>query len=105
MPPETAAFLRLQLLAFLSVFAVLVCDTAAGLASGLARGLAFAAAAVLCALAEVAGVQSFDMFHTVTFYPKILDYTLAYPANRVNERRGFLPIFRRNLMPIIFRFA
>ena len=94
------AFCSVQLLAFLSAFALLVCDTAAGLACGLAGSLAFAAAAVLCALAEVAGVQSFDMFHTVTFYPKILDYTLAYRLMRVNERRGFLLVFRTKKPPV-----
>ena len=45
------------------VFALLVCNAAAGLASGLARSLAFAAAAVLCAFAQVTGFQSLDMFH------------------------------------------
>ena len=94
------AFCSVQLLAFLSAFALLVCDTAAGLACGLAGSLAFAAAAVLCALAEVAGVQSFDMFHTVTFYPKILDYTLAYRLMRVNERRILLVVFRTKKPPV-----
>ena len=52
-----------KLLAFLCVFALLVCDTAACLASGLARSLAFAATAVLCALAKVASLKSLDVFH------------------------------------------
>ena len=56
-----AAFWFAQLLAF--VFALLICNAAAGLASGLARGLAFAAAAVLSAFAQVTGFQSLDMFH------------------------------------------
>ena len=51
-----------ELLAFL-VLALLVSDTAAGLASGLARGLALAAAAVLCALAQVTSLNGFDMLH------------------------------------------
>ena len=55
-----------KLLAFLLVFALLICNTAAGFASRLARGLAFAASAVLCALAEVAGFKSFDMLHRFT---------------------------------------
>ena len=42
----------------LGVFTLLICDTAAGLASGLARGLAFAATAVLCAFAEILGIES-----------------------------------------------
>ena len=49
----------LQLL-FLA-FALLVCNTAAGLASRLAGSLAFAAAAVLCGLAEVLGCESLDV--------------------------------------------
>ena len=55
-----AAFYAVSLLV---VFALLVCDTAAGLASGLTRGLAFAATAVLCALAKILGVQSLDVLH------------------------------------------
>lgn len=56
-PPEG------QLLAFLGIFAFLVCNTAAGLTSRLAGGLAFTAAAVFCAIAEVASFESFDMLH------------------------------------------
>jgi hypothetical protein len=53
-----------KLLAFLlAAHALLVCDTAAGLASGLAGGLALAAATVLCALAKVLGFKSLDVFH------------------------------------------
>ena len=48
------------LLALLAVLALLVGDAAAGLASGLARGLALAAAAVLGALAQVAGLKGLD---------------------------------------------
>ena len=53
----------LALFACLCAFALLVSDTAAGLASGLARGLAFAAAAVLLAVAKIFGLNSLDMFH------------------------------------------
>ena len=53
-----------KLLAFLlTALALLVCDTAAGLASGLAGGLALAAATVLCALAKVLGLKGLDVFH------------------------------------------
>ena len=48
---------------FLGVLALLVSDTAAGLASRLARGLAFAATAVLCAFAKVTSFDGLDMFH------------------------------------------
>jgi len=62
-----AAFVfdKIRLFAFLCVFALLVSDTAACLASRLARCLAFAAAAVLSALAKVSRIQCFDMFHGV----------------------------------------
>ena len=44
----------------LLVLALLICDTAAGLASRLAGSLALAATAVLCAFAQVLGIQSLD---------------------------------------------
>ena len=53
----------MQLLAFLSALALLVCNAAAGLASRLAGGLAFAAAAVLSAVAQVAGFNGLNVFH------------------------------------------
>ena len=53
------------------VFALLVRDAAAGLAGGLARGLAFAAAAVLGAFAQIAGVQGLNVLHN-----KILPITM-----------------------------
>jgi hypothetical protein len=55
-------FIKTKLLAFL-VFALLICNTAAGFASGLARSLALTAATVLCAFAKVASFDRFDMFH------------------------------------------
>ena len=63
--------MRAELLA-LFVLALLVSNTAAGLASGLARGLAFAAAAVLRALAQIAGLNGLDMLHGFTFFREIL---------------------------------
>ena len=63
MPPIRRHFQEARLLA-LSVLALLVSDTAAGLASRLARGLALAAAALLCAFAKVTSFNSFDMFHS-----------------------------------------
>jgi hypothetical protein len=53
----------LALFAFHSVFALLVCDATAGLASGLARGLALTATALLSAFAEIASFDGFDMLH------------------------------------------
>ena len=52
-----------KLLALLVALALLVSDTAAGLASGLAGSLALAAATLLCALAQVAGLDGLDMLH------------------------------------------
>ena len=58
---------RTKLLAFLlGAFALLVSDAAAGLASGLAGSLAFAAAAVLGALAQIAGLDGLDVLHDAT---------------------------------------
>ena len=68
MPPITAAFWGLQLLALLDALALLVGDAAAGLAGRLAGGLALAAAAVLGAVAQVAGLDGLDMLHNFTFY-------------------------------------
>ena len=61
----------------LLVLALLVSNAAAGLASGLARGLALAAATVLCAVAKVTSLDSFDMLHysilqRISFYDSII---------------------------------
>ena len=53
----------MQLVAFLVALALLVCDAAAGLAGRLAGSLALAAATVLGALAQVAGLDSLDSLH------------------------------------------
>mgnify|MGYP006974415236 CR=1 FL=1 len=53
----------MQLLALLGVLTLLVCNAAAGLASRLAGSLALAAAAVLCAVAQITGLDRLDMFH------------------------------------------
>ena len=66
MPPAGGIFIPsklLALLALLGALALLVSDTAAGLASGLAGSLALAAATLLCALAQVAGLNGLDMLH------------------------------------------
>ena len=57
MPPEGGKFVELL------VLALLISNAAAGLASGLAGSLALAAAAVLGALAHVAGFKSLDSLH------------------------------------------
>ena len=60
----SAAFTQ-QLFAVLCAFALLVSDTAAGLASGLARSLALTAAALLGALTQIASLDGLDMFHNL----------------------------------------
>ena len=47
------------------LFALLVCNAAAGFAGRLAGSLALAASAVLCALAKVAGFKSNNMLHDI----------------------------------------
>ena len=67
MPPEGGISYfeckLLALLALLGALALLVSDTAAGLASRLAGSLALAAAALLCALAKVTGLNGLDVLH------------------------------------------
>ena len=63
MPPHSAAFILFSVSAVLTL---LVCDTAAGLASGLAGSLALAATAILRALAKILGFNSLNMLHDRT---------------------------------------
>ena len=73
------------------VFALLVSDSAAGLASGLAGCLAFAATAVLCAFAEIASFDSFDMLHDFTsmncINKNIISLSVA-KVNTIEKNRG-----------------
>ena len=62
-PPEQWHLLDLQKSLLVSVLALLVGNTAAGLACGLAGSLALAAAAVLGAGAQVTSLKSLDLFH------------------------------------------
>ena len=48
---------------FICVFTLLICNTATCFAGRLAGGLAFAASAVLSALAKVFCLKCFDMLH------------------------------------------
>ena len=59
----TALFSTPELLAFLLVLALLICNTTAGLASGLAGGLALAASAVLNGLCNIFGFNSLNSVH------------------------------------------
>ena len=66
MPPNRRHFGYVQLL----ILALLICDTAAGLASGLAGSLAFAAAAILRALTQIAGLDGLNVFHGNNLHKK-----------------------------------
>ena len=61
MPPGGRHFCQSNLLP--DALALLIGDAAAGLAGGLARGLALAAAALLGALAQAAGLKGLDSLH------------------------------------------
>ena len=78
----------------LSVLALLVSDTAAGLASRLARGLAFAATAVLCAFAKITSFDGLDMFHNrKPPSNKFTPYIIAHFFAKVNKNCEILRIF------------
>ena len=53
----------MQLLALLGALTLLICDTAAGLASRLTRSLALATAAVLSAVTQIASLNGLNMLH------------------------------------------
>ena len=61
----------MQLLALAVVLALLISDTAACFTSGLAGCLALATAAVLCAFAEITGLNCLDMFHDRNLHQNI----------------------------------
>ena len=82
MPPKPAAFQNLQLLAFLSAFALLIGNTAAGLASRLAGSLTFAATAILRTVTQVASLNGFYVFHNNNLH-KIFVLMLPYYCNEV----------------------
>ena len=63
MPPQGGIFRLAHKLLVILVFALLIRNTAAGLASGLTRGLALTATAVLRALAKILRFQSLNMLH------------------------------------------
>ena len=78
MPPFGGIFIPsklLALLALLGALALLVSDTAAGLASGLAGSLALAAATVLCAFAQITSFNGLDVFHDGNLH-KIIYFVL-----------------------------
>ena len=79
MPPDSAAFRYVQLLAFLRALAMLIGNTTAGLASRLAGSLAFAATAILRALTQIAGFNGLDMLHDSNHHKNVLvDVTIFF---------------------------
>ena len=68
MPPISAAFWDMQLLAFFGALALLVCNAATCLTSRLAGCLALAATAVFSTVAQVTSFDSLDVFHNITSY-------------------------------------
>ena len=64
----SAAFPYVQLRLLFLALALLIGDTAAGLAGRLAGSLALTAATVLRAVAQIASLDRFDMLHNFTFY-------------------------------------
>ena len=100
MPPDRRHFSERKL--FLCVLALLVSDTAAGLASRLARGLAFAATAVLCAFTKVTSFDGLDMFHnrkppSNKFTPYIIAHFFAKVNKKVKIFRFFIIFLRDRL--------
>ena len=61
-----------SILLLFGVFALLISNTAACLASRLAGSLAFAATAVLSAVAQIAGLDGLDMLHNKNLHIKMI---------------------------------
>ena len=98
MPPKPAAFLGMQLLARLRALALLVGNAAAGLAGRLAGSLALAAAAVLGAVAQVAGFKRLDMLHD--FSPSMYErFSVVYHSF------GFMSIVFHTFHTYVFFLA
>ena len=75
MPPKLGGISYVQLL-----LALLIGDTAAGLASRLAGSLALTAATILCALAQIAGLNGLDMLHDSNLHRN-------FPSNVTTNQR------------------
>ena len=90
MPPIPAAFQHIGLLALVSVLALLIGNTAAGLAGGLAGSLAFAAATLI--LAQNAGLNGLDVLHGFTLQLGNLSITVYHRNQAVSI--PFLGLFR-----------
>ena len=89
---EGGIFQKISLL--ILVLALLVGDAAAGLAGRLAGGLALAAAAVLGALAQIAGLDGLNMLHG-SFLLVIFSILSVYHGDGEMSMRFFaFPFFR-----------
>ena len=78
----------------LLVLALLVSDTAAGLACRLARGLALAATAILCAVAKVASFDGLNMLHNgIPPNKEFTFYIIAHFFAKVNNNRNIFLAF------------
>ena len=79
MPPVTdGIFIGTKLLVFL-LFALLVCNTTAGLASRLARGLALATAAFFSAGTKIRCFNRLNVFHFEYLHNIFSIYSLILP--------------------------
>ncbi len=81
---QKASLYGKKLLVILCVFALLICDTAACLTSRLAGCLAFAAAAVLCALAEILCFKCLNTLHGFILLIKFIQAIITYNCRQVN---------------------
>ena len=83
MPPKAAASYNSKLFALFIALALLICNTTTGLAGRLAGSLALAAATVLCALAQIAGLNGLDMLHDSNLHRNFLmkDYHKPRPKS------------------------
>lgn len=101
-PPKTGGIsTKYRLLFVVLVFALLVSDTAAGLACRLAGGLALTAAALLSGLAELLGFQSLNTFHDnfLSVYTQLVFFQLYHILSVLS-----ICSIRKNIMQTGFSF-
>ena len=84
MPPDGGISFATSLL----VLALLVGNAAAGLAGRLAGSLALAAAAVLRALAQIAGLNGLDMLHNSNLHIKLPINVTIFPRQSQHAGKG-----------------
>ena len=84
----SAAFPYVQLRLLFLALALLIGDTAAGLAGRLAGSLALAAATVLCALAQIAGLNGLDMLHDSNLHRNFLMKDYHKPRPKSTQQTG-----------------